>query len=273
MPPLLRSELFRLNRRWMPRVLALIVVIGVVLVYALLWVALSTESEADTRELREDLAPAEVPNVAMDIVSFLASLLAVIMSASIVGTEYGWGTIRALLPRARSRVGVLAAKLTALAIFDLVLIVAGFLAGLGMSSLIAAAEEGVSGELGGDFLLESIAAIGRTSYVLLPYTALAFFVAVITRSNAAGIAIGLAVLLAESIVLAIVTAITDLFDWLGDVLFSENAAAITSYNGSGNGDDSLPDPWQAVLVLGLWIVAFVAVSIVIFRRRDVTSGA
>lgn len=272
MLPLLHSELFRLNRRWMPRVLLLVVAVGVVLIYALLWLTFATQEGSDAEDLRDDLALAEVPGTGLDFAYFFASIVAVIMGASIVGTEYGWGTIRALLPRARSRVEFLAAKLGALVLFDLVLVVAGFLAALAMSAIVTSVE-GLDGDAGGDFLLEAVAAVGRTTYVLLPYTALAFFVAVLTRSNAAGIAIGLAVLLAEGIVLAIVTAVTDVFDWLGDLLFTENAAAITALNAGGTASDDLPNPWQATLVLALWIVALVAVALAIFRRRDVTSGA
>jgi ABC-2 type transport system permease protein len=271
MLPLLRSELFRLSRRWMPRVLILVVVLGVVGVYAILWLTLATQDASDTEGLDEDLALAGAHSVGLSITSFFVSILAVIIGASLIGTEYGWGTIRALLPRARSRLGLLAAKISALVIFDVVMIVAGFLAALVMSGLIASAED-LNNDLGGSFLTDSVLAIGRTVYVTLPYTALAFFVAVLTRSNAAGIAIGLAVLLTESIVLAILTEITDLFDWLGDILFSENSAAITDLN-DGSRSDDLANPWTAAVILGLWIAGFVAAAIVIFQRRDVTSGA
>jgi ABC-type transport system involved in multi-copper enzyme maturation permease subunit len=165
----------------------------------------------------------------------------------------------------------MAAKLAALVVFDVVMIVAGFLTALAMSVLVTAAEN-LNDDLGDDFLVESLLAIGRTVYVLLPYTALAFFVAVLTRSNAAGIAIGLAVLFAESIVLAIITSITDIFDWLGDILFTENAAAITDLN-DGTRSDDLANPWTAAFILGLWIVGFVGVAVAIFQRRDVTSGS
>lgn len=272
MLPLLRSELFRLNRRWMPRVLILTVVAAVVLFYAIVWLVLvSTENAQDAADIRDDLALAAARETGLGLAGFFASIVAVIMAASIVGTEYGWGTIRALLPRARGRVRLLLAKLVALAVFDLVLIAAAFLTALAMTGLVTLAED-LSTDPGGDFLVEALAAMARSTYVLFPYSALAFVVAVVTRSNAAGIAIGLAVLLAESIVLGIVTALTDAVDWLGDALFTQNSAAITALNG-GAADRDLPDPWVATLVLGLWTVAFAAVAIAVFRRRDVTSGA
>jgi ABC-2 type transport system permease protein len=271
MLPLLHSELFRLLRRWMPRVVLLVVGGGVVLVYALVWVSLAAQDGADEAEIRDDLALAQAHSFGLDLTYFFASIVAVIMAASIVGTEFGWGTIRTLLPRARSRVGLLAAKLVALVVFDVVLIVVGFLAALAMSALVTAAEN-LEGDAAGDVILDAVVAIGRTTYVLLPYTALAFFVAVLTRSNAAGIAIGLAVLLAEGIVVAILDAVLESLDWVGDLLFSQNISAITDLN-DGTRNTDLPDPWRAALVLALWVIAFVAVAVVVFRRRDVTSGA
>ena len=238
MLPLLRSELFRLGRRWMPRVLLLVVVGGVVLVYALVWVSLATQDGTEEAEIRDDLTLAQAHSFGLDLTYFFASIVAVIMAASIIGTEFGWGTIRTLLPRARSRIGLLTAKLVALVVFDVVLVVAGFLAALVMSAVVTAAEN-LEGDAGGDGLLDAVVAIGRTTYVLLPYTALAFFVAVLTRSNAAGIAIGLAVLLAEGIAVAILNAVLDSLDWVGDLLFSQNISAITDLN-DGTRNTDLP---------------------------------
>jgi ABC-type transport system involved in multi-copper enzyme maturation permease subunit len=269
---LLRSELFRLNRRWMPRVLLLIVVAGVVLVYLLIWLSFATAEGGDVDEIGDDLTVAQAAGTGLDIVYFFATIVGVIMGASIVGTEYGWGTIRAILPRARSRLAFIAGKLAALALFDLVLVVVGYLAALAMSGIISAAE-GLSNDSGGNVLGEALTAIGRSVYVLLPYTALAFVIAVLTRSNAAGIAIGLVVLFAETIVLSIVTELTDLFDWLDDLLISENVDAIVASNAGRTASNDLPNPWLAALILALWIAGFAAVAIAVFQRRDVTSGS
>jgi hypothetical protein len=55
--PLLRSELFRLERRWMPRILlaTLIAIVGVL--YLLFWTVVQTGSEtsSDVQDLRESL--------------------------------------------------------------------------------------------------------------------------------------------------------------------------------------------------------------------------
>src|SRR5262245_53869234 len=135
MLPLLRSELFRLNRRWMPRVLLFLVLAGVIGIYAILWLILINEDPSDPEGLADDVALADVQDLGLAITNFFASIMAVIIGASLIGTEYGWGTIRALLPRARSRLSLMAAKVAALVIFDVVMIVAGLLAALLMSFL------------------------------------------------------------------------------------------------------------------------------------------
>lgn len=272
MLPLLRSELFRLRRRPLTWWLIVVVIIAVVGIYAILWSVLATQDSSDTQDLRTDLTVMAARDNGLDITNFFAAIVTVILSASLVGTEYGWGTIRALLPRARSRIALMAAKLTAIAIFDVVLVLVGYVAALGMSWVITSAENLRTG-FGPDAAQEISLAILRNVYVLLPYSALAFVIAVLTRSNAAGIAIGLAVLLAESIAVGILTSITDTFDWVGDVLFSQNMAAISNLNNlRGGGDSDLPSAGQAFTVLALWLIALIALSLTIFQRRDVTSG-
>ena len=89
MLPLLRSEVFRLRRRWMATVLLLVVVLGVAAVYIVLWLVYSnTSSEQEQLDLARDLMVQSVPDVGMDIVNFLGSIVAVILAASIIGTAF-----------------------------------------------------------------------------------------------------------------------------------------------------------------------------------------
>jgi len=272
MLPLLRSELFRLQRRWMTRILLLVVVLGVAGVYAILWATYATQSGQDAADLGQDLRIIGVPDIGLDITNFLASIVAVILAASVVGTEFGWGTIRALLPRAKSRISLLRAKLVALVIFDILIVLGGFVAAFAMSSIVSNVE-GLNTDLGSGFWGDALSAIAINIFVLLPYTALAFFVATLTRSNAAGIAIGLAILLAEGIIVSIVGALSDSFDWVGDVLFTNNMSAVLNENNlDGGGPSDLPGAGQAAVVLTVWIVVLVGAALTIFQRRDVTSG-
>ena len=80
--------------------------------------------------------------------------------------------------------------------------------------------------------------------------------------------------LAEPIVVTILGALSDSLEWIGDLLFSNNMAAILNENNPGGRDSGsdLPDTGQAIAVLVVWIAVLVAGSFWTFRRRDVTSG-
>ena len=278
MADLLRSELFRMARRWMPRVLLIILAVVLVAFYLLLWSVLRTEDEtgADATDLRDTLRLAAVRDAGLGITHELGSVLIVILAASTIATEYGWGTIRTLLPRATSRPALVAAKLLSLVVFAVVLVAFGFGVALGASGLVTAIE-GLDSDLGSAFLLESAVALARTVFVMLPYAALAFVVALWGRSSAAGISVGLVVLLLEELVMALLDALSDAFDWLPGALLSENVNAVMSLNDTGTTDtfeppSDLPDPWQAAGVLTLYTAVFVALAFWRFRRRDITAG-
>ena len=274
---LLRSELFRLSRRWMPRVLLLILAAVVVVFYLLLWtVLLADEGGTDAADLRDALRLAAVRDVGLTVVAQLGSVLLVILAASTIATEYSWGTIRTLLPRATSRTAPIVAKLIALLAFATVLAGLGFAVAVGASALVTTLED-LPGGVGPDFWPETIAALGRTVFTMLPYGALAFLVALWGRSSAAGISVGLVVLLLEGLVTTLLSALGDVLDWLPAVLLSENASAVLAASNTGTTEgfapgDDLPDPWRAAAVLAAYTAAFVALAIWRFRGRDVTSG-
>lgn len=266
---LLRSELFRLSRRWLPRVLLLILVAGIVLLYGLFWFTIETQAETSTeRGLARVGATTEF---GLLVVAQLGTILAVIMGSSLIGTEFGWGTIRTLLPRARTRSALLGAKLVALLLFVSLLVVLGYVVALGMSALVTVAAD-LERSTGANFLGRSLASLVRTVYTMLPYAALAVLVAVWSQSNAAGIGVGLAVYFLENL---IVGNAGDALGWLPNALLSRNVDTILDLNDVSRGTAPAPDVssvWQAAGVLGLYIAAFLALSFWTFRRRDITSG-
>lgn len=269
---LLRSELFRLARRWMPRVLLLILAAGVVLLYGLLWTVV--ETQAEDVELRDSLRIGATTEFGLLLVSQLGTILAVIMAASLIGTEFGWGTIRTLLPRARTRSALLGAKLVALLLFVSLLVVLGYATAVGMSALVTSFAD-LERNTGTNFLGRSLASVARTIYTMLPYAALAFLVALWARSNAAGIGVGLAVYFLEDLILFFISVAGDALDWVPRALLSENVDALLVHNDVSGGIApplDLPNAWQAAGVVGFYIAAFLALAFWIFRRRDITSA-
>ncbi|MGH2532579.1 MAG: ABC transporter permease [Thermomicrobiales bacterium] len=277
MTPLLHSELFRLVRRWMPRILLAILIMGVGGLYAIFWAVIRTQSGTDVDDLRDNIRLAAVRDTGMGLVSLFGTTLVVILTASLVGTEFGWGTIRTLLPRARSRSSLLTAKLLTAVLFTAVIIVVGALVALGASAFVTVVED-LQGGLGPDGMTRLLAAIGRTFFSMLPYLALTFFVTVWTRSVAAGIGIGISVLFLEGVLLQLIGLAGGPFERLPGALIERNANALLFRNAEGldssfiGESGSYPSVGQATAVLTAYIVAFVTLAYYRFRRRDITVG-
>src|SRR5829696_386431 len=230
---LLRSEVFKVTRRAMPRILLLILCGLLALIYFFFVLAVRTNTEQGNpqavADLRDSMRVAAVLDTGLGIVHQVGTVLAVILGVSLISSEFSWGTIRLILPRIGSRAGLLTAKLLVLLGFVVLLVLTGYLVAL-LSSFVASSVEDLSTSLGGDVLSRTVASLARTAYAMLPYVAIAIFVAVLTRSTAAGIAIGLSVLFLESIVAALLGALPGPFDVIPDALLARNVSAMLATN-------------------------------------------
>lgn len=277
--PLLRSELFRLERRWMPRILLVILIAIVAVLYLLFWTVVRTgaENSSDVQDLRDNLRLAAVRDMGLSLVFQVGAVDVIILTSSLIGAEFGWGTIRALMPRARSREALLAAKALTTLLFVIATVVIGTGIAFGASAVVTALED-LPGGLGNDGLVRTLIAVGRTIYVMVPYAAFAFMITTWTRSVAAGIGVGLSVLFLESLILAILGAAGDVFDRVPGALISRNVQTLLHANceglGScfGGGGDAYPSQGRAALVLAVYSIGFVAVAFQRFRSRDITTG-
>lgn len=281
MARLLRSELFRLSRRLMPRVLILIQAGTVALLYMVLWTAVRAATEQDApgqiEDLRQNLRIGAVRDFGLGIVLQVGTILAVILSASMFGTEYSWGTIRTLLPRARGRASFMAAKFISLGLFVVLIVLLGFVVAFVASALVTSAE-GLQGGLGEQFWPHTFAAIGRVMYVMLPYVAIAAATTVWTRSTAAGIGVGLAMLIVEGTLSSVISAAGGPFALLPKVLPAGNVQAVLRAN-IVDPETSLSDttrdllsPWAAAGVLAAYTIGSTALAFWRFQTRDITSG-
>jgi len=276
--PLLHSELFRLARRWMPPILLAILIAVVGVLYLLFWTVVQTGSEnsSDVQDLRESLRLASVRDLGLALVFQVGAVDVIILTSSLIGAEFGWGAIRALLPRARSREALLAAKGATALLFVVATVLIGIGVAFGASAVVTVLEDLPRG-LGPDGLARTLAAIGRTIYAMVPYAALAFLITTWTRSVAAGIGIGLSVLFLEGLILTILGAAGGVFDRLPGALISRNVQALLNANCDGltscfSGTGDYPSPRRAALVLAIYSSVFVAVAFQLFRSRDITTG-
>lgn len=270
---MLRSELFRLNRRTMPKVLLLVLAVTVAAVYLLTWGATRSGQFSATEEadLLDSLRLGNALATGLGFGAIFGSLFVIILAASLAATEYGWGTIRTLLPRGSGRAPFLAAKLIVLAGFALLVVIVTLVAALASGAVVTIAEDLERG-LGSGFAVDALIGIGRTWFTMLPYLALGFMVALLARSSAAGISVATAVLFLEGQILSLVAAAGGVLERLPELFLSRNVEAIMALNSDEAARAGLPHPWMAATVLALYTAAFLALAFWRFHRRDVSIG-
>jgi ABC-type transport system involved in multi-copper enzyme maturation permease subunit len=291
--PLLSSEIFRLRRRWMTWILLLAVVLLAFVLYFVIYVSVQAQvqalqngtpsttngppqTEAQLREELQTLRPSQVMSFGLGVVSGLGSVLLIVLTASVFGNEFNWGTLRVILALGAGRERFLAAKYVALVLYAALLTIVGALASLAASEIVSSIAV-LDRALPADFAAQLAVNIGRTVFTFLPYIALAAFIAVWSKSGGAGIAIGLVVYFAEGLVMSLLVAFNKDYATIANFGLSRNVTAITRLSSTPSSSGAalaatLPDPGQAALVLLAYTLLFVALAMWRFRARDVTSG-
>jgi ABC-2 type transport system permease protein len=290
----LRSEIHKIRRRWMTWIiLGLIAAMGLVF-YELLYFSLNAQLQllksgnapagavgpggvdAAVRQMEETLQqvqPSHVSELGIGLVAGLGSVMLIVFAASHMGTEFGWGTLRTLLASGMSRRAFLATKLASLLLFAIVFTFLGMLSAIA-ASFIVSAQAGYSTD--GLDLAKILSASWRTGYAFLPYLALASLIALWSRSSGAGIAAGLVIYFAESIVTSLLISFNRDYATIANLGISRNVSSLsrTSVTVAGTNPaataSTLPDQAQAALVLALWTIAFISLAYWRLRKRDVT---
>ncbi len=199
--------------------------------------------------------------------------LIIVLAGTVTAQEYGWRSFQLWLSRGVGRLIVLPAKMTAVTMATFLLVGAAFLLAIILSALTSL------------WLLDSLPfdlvnwgyvliSLFSITLALLPYGAIALLLAVLSRSTAVTIGVGL----------ALVTFIEPLGGQLLQVV-SERWAEIATYlpgalgeslvmnisnriaDGTAAFDGSIP-PETAALGLILYTGVFLALSVALFQRQD-----
>lgn len=207
--------------------------------------------------------------------SYGTYLLIVLVGVS-TAQEYGWRTLQLWLGHGVPRRTVLAAKLLlslglAVGIVFLCLLVVGAL-----SAVFSLVHGGVAftrvnpGEL--------LAGAARTVFSMLPYAALAFLLAVTTRSTlvAVGGAIAFAAVL-ETALLQILPHLGSVLDRIVQFLPAGLASALNAPNAAIAGATAVttaaqPTPLQAAVGIAIYAVVFSGLAFLVFERQDLTQA-
>ena len=208
----------------------------------------------------------------------IAPILVMILAGSIVGTEYGMGTLRTVLTRGTGRWPLLSSKLVLL-----VLIAAAGLVAISLitavasvvAALIPPSEEGGIADVGkwSDLGVTFVKAV----YALAPYLALGALLAVLTQSSAVSISTSLGYYVIELIATPLLglnetlEKVTDFIIGSNVNEWMESAFVTVEVNGSG-GVGEQPDTLWAFLVILAYTVVLAGVAFWIFQRRDIAGA-
>lgn len=262
---LLRSEFFRLFKRPQSWLLLLVAFLLTALVYGGFVVGSLVSSESDQSEFREVLTFPELPNFGLSIgLGFFGSVMVVIVAAGMMGNEYSWNTLRPLVARARSRFGLMTAKLLTVLVYT-VLFMVTLAALIAVLSLVSSAIAGIDAGFSMEALRESAEYTLQVVFVNLPYLAFAFLLATVARSNAAGIAGALGLSFIEQPMLQLLGLASDVFQTVERYGISYNMSRILFDSGEGS-------VTRSVIILLAYTALFVGLSYAVFLRRDVVSG-
>ena len=215
----------------------------------------------------------------LGVAHYIGVVLIMILGASTVGAEYGWGTLRTALTKGTGRWQFLGAKSLSLVLLS----VAGLLVvslTVVVSSLIAASLTlGDGGGLAGAGQWSTVAVMfGKATYVLLAYAILALFLTVLTSSSSMGIAMSLAYYFAEFILGRILGDLFAWFDNVSDFLIGFNTAAWMSETGvvtTEGGLFSVSDPpgaLHAFLVLLAYTLVLGVIAFWLFQHKDIAGA-
>ncbi len=238
------------------------------------------EQIAEDRERHREffVLPGGLAN-ALGVAHYIGVFLVMILGASVIGTEYGWGTLRSALTKGTGRWQFLGAKSLSLVLLSVAGLLVVSLTVVVSSLITASLTLGDGGGMVGAGQWSTIAVMfGKVVYGLVPYAILALFLTVLTASSSMGIAMSLAYYFAELILVRI---LGGLFDWFSNVtnfLLGANTTAWMTETGvvtTEGGLFSVSDPpgaLHAFLVLLAYTLVLGVIAFWLFQRRDVAGA-
>ncbi len=214
------------------------------------------------------------------VAHFVGMILMLILASSAMGAEYGLGALRPVLARGVDRWRFLASKalLLTLAAAAALVIASVPLAVSGMVA-ISLVPDGMELAEPGDWSTVLVM-YGKVLYALLPYMALALFLAVLTSSTTFGIAIAIGYVFAEGIVVSFLGYRFDRMDWFQDVLdlmlgpgvagwLMEDGVRATGQDAAFFPLDKVQSNLRAFFVILAYIAALGGGALWLIQRKDV----
>jgi ABC-type transport system involved in multi-copper enzyme maturation permease subunit len=202
---LVRAELLKLRRRWASYVVLGVLIVLMTLVYLLIGV-LSDRTSASGAGVDLILRFPNAYAVINQFVFGLGSLLAVAYAAAIGGADWTWGVLRVVVARGEGRTRYVLAKAAGIAIALIIGVLVAYVAGIVLTMVAASIASTSPGSPVGSASTETLwKSLVLGTFVLLQRAAIGYAVAVLTRSQVAGVVVGIILFLGESILATILT--------------------------------------------------------------------
>jgi hypothetical protein len=267
-------EWFKLSRRWMPRIVLILLIGLTVLAF---W-------GYSTRALgRPNLFLPRGWLAALSFSAFFAPFFWPVLGGSWAGNEYGWGTIRSILTRRPERLTHALAALCVLIVGVLIGIVAIVAVGTVASAGVSIANgTGIwtSGLFTGAFAGALLKGILTTWYVSAFYLLLAYAAAIIARSAAVGIGFGIGATLAQVVLHNLFTSLGGVWQTIADHFpfnYSESMITQVVHSSLVQGtnlarvDPGTPSAGSSLIALAIYAAILLAAMLTALRLRDVTA--
>ena len=247
----------------------------IVAVYAYSWIAYNSSSFRPNpgqtlAQLKAGLYPNKFASLVVSDTGVVGGALILVMGALAVGSEYSWTTFKTVYTQGPSRLQVLGGQVLAASAVSAIIVVALYVVAAGSSTIIAAIA-GVA--ITYPAFIDVVKSMGATWLIFEVFVLFGMFMAYLLRQSALAIGLGLAYMLAiEGILFQALRGLN--VGWvttLEKFLVGQNASSLANSIGSGAPQSISPlvSIQQAVLVLVVYGLAFVLVSSLLVRARDV----
>ncbi|MFI5282297.1 MAG: ABC transporter permease subunit [Candidatus Dormibacterales bacterium] len=281
-----RGELFKALRR--PSVwvcIVALVLLAVLISYVLVGYVYSHPPKGATAGLPKGttladflptLYPANFVRETLGTWGDLGGVFALIIGVLLQGSEYGWGTVKMLFTQRAGRFTMLAGKLITLAVVLLLMVLALFAATAAASFAVASLEGADTSFPAVDVIAKGI---GTCFLVYGLWSLIGLTLATLFRQSAMAIGLGLAYgLVIERTVFGLLGLgggdwVNQIHQWFPMANVGYLVASFGEVRIRGVGATAAPyaDATHGVIILVIYLAAFVAITLGISRARDVTS--
>jgi ABC-type transport system involved in multi-copper enzyme maturation permease subunit len=202
----------------------------------------------------------------------IGAAIAIVLGALFAGSEYSWGTLKTMLTQRSGRLTTWIGRVAVFEVWMAIVTVVLFAVGAASSVVVASFQ-------GHAIAWPAVVDLGKgMATIFLVFSvngALGMALGTLFKNSAAALGVGLVYLLALQIIVVrfIDTINNGAYKWIGDLFDGQNSNALLNSFTSAAFGPSLPasiGASRAVLVLFIYLAAFLVIAAGLLRRRDVT---